>query len=430
MGVETLADHHTWPLIDSLDELGQLTRSAGADVVGLLTQKLSRPTAAYYLGKGKLQELVDRRAELGYDLVVFDDELLPRQQRNLEEALKVKVIDRSALILDIFAKRAHTHEGRLQVELAQHEYLLPRLAGQWSHLERLGGGIGTRGPGEAQLETDRRLIRRKITNLKRQLEEVRRHRALYRAQRSAEGLAIVALVGYTNAGKSTLFNALTNAQVVAEDRPFDTLDPTTRRLTLPSGQEILLTDTVGFIQKLPPTLVAAFRATLEELDEADLLLHVLDITQESAAEQSQTVEEILRDLGLNQKPRLVAFNKLDLLVPPGEVALDDEALERLPEELGFNIQGGGLISAQKEWGLRQLLQLIEERLARSMMEITVEIPYAAGHLINLFRQQGSVEHQDYGETGIRLQGKIPPRLQAVFRDFQVSSPSSLTGRTA
>ncbi len=226
-----------------------------------------------------------------------------------------KVIDRTALILDIFAKRAQTHEGKLQVELAQNEYLLPRLAGQWSHLERLGGGIGTRGPGEMQLETDRRLVERRIHRLKKELGEVRKHRTLYRTNRRRSGVPVVALVGYTNAGKSTLLNTLSGADVLVEDKLFATLDPTTRRLRLPDGQTVLLTDTVGFIHKLPPTVVAAFRATLEELEEADLLLHVVDITHKNAAEQCQTVEDILADLGLEQKPRLTLLNKVDLLGP-------------------------------------------------------------------------------------------------------------------
>ena len=287
------------------------------------------PSATHYLGKGKLAELIALKDSTSYDVVIFDDELSPLQQRHLEGLLKVKVIDRTALILDIFAKRARTHEGQLQVELAQHQYLLPRLAGQWSHLERLGGGIGTRGPGEAQLETDRRLIRQKIHHLKEQLEEVRKHRILYRQKRKRSGIPIVALVGYTNAGKSTLLNALSAADVFVEDKLFATLDPTTRRLTLPDRNVVLLTDTVGFIRKLPPTIVTAFRATLEELSEANILLHVVDLASHNAPEQCQTVEDILADLNLRDKPRITALNKIDSLLDNGKNWDEESAIDYL-----------------------------------------------------------------------------------------------------
>jgi GTP-binding protein HflX len=357
VGVGVKGARNTWPLDDSLAELAQLARTAGAEVVGTLTQRLDRPTAAYLLGKGKLEELTSLKSELGYDLVIFDEELSPAQQRNIEQVLQVKVIDRTALILDIFANRARTHEGRLQVELAQHEYLLPRLAGRWPHLERLGGGIGTRGPGETQLESDRRLIEQRIQRLKKDIEEVRKHRAMYRRRRSRLGMPIVALVGYTNAGKSTLLNTLTDTEVFVEDKLFSTLDPTTRRLSLPNDQEVLLTDTVGFIQKLPPTLVAAFRATLEELNEADLLLHVVDITQKNAAEQSQTVDDLLDDLNLGAKPRIIAINKIDLLTE------DSEVIDRYSEQFGGDNEMV-LISAAKGWGLERMLQLIADTLGK------------------------------------------------------------------
>ncbi len=362
VGVEIKSLRNTWSLDDSLAELAQLARTAGAEVLGSLSQRLDRPTAAYLLGKGKLEELASLRKEVGYDLVISDDELSPAQQRNLERALDVKVIDRTALILDIFAKRARTHEGRLQVELAQHEYLLPRLAGRWPHLERLGGGIGTRGPGETQLETDRRMIERRIQRLKKELEEVRKHRAMHRRRRARQGLPVVALVGYTNAGKSTLLNALTRAQVLVEDKLFSTLDPTTRRLTLPNKQGVLLTDTVGFIQKLPPSLIAAFRATLEELNDADLLLHVVDITLENAAEQSQTVDDLLNNLGLGQKPRVIAINKADLLM--SEAELSDEVLSQYAEKFEGTVEAVALISAERGWGLDQLLGLLADILSR------------------------------------------------------------------
>lgn len=355
--------HQSWHSEESLDELAQLAGTAGASVVGRAVQKLDTPNTATYIGKGKLEEIVSQRAPLEYDVVLFDDELSPSQQRNLEDALKVKVIDRTALILDIFARRARTREGSLQVDLAQHEYLLPRLAGQWSHLERLGAGIGTRGPGETQLETDRRLIRGRISRLKTQLDQVRRHRALYRRRRAKQGVPVVALVGYTNAGKSTLMNALTGADVLSENRLFATLDPVTRKVGLPGGGFFLLTDTVGFIQKLPTQLVAAFRATLEELTDADLLLHVVDITHPNAAEQAETVEQTLVELEVAEKPRLTVLNKVDALTTEEGApvsGLDD--LNDLARELDAEHGDALMISAVRGWGLDLLRARIEERL--------------------------------------------------------------------
>ncbi|UCH86330.1 MAG: GTPase HflX [Dehalococcoidia bacterium] len=352
-----------WTSQSSLEELAQLALTAGANVVGRSVQRLERPTPAYYVGRGKVQELASLRHRLGYGTIIFDDELSPSQQRNLEDALQIKVLDRTALILDIFAQHARTREGALQVELAQHEYLLPRLAGQWTHLERLEGAIGTRGPGETQLETDRRLIRRKIQRLKRQLEEVRQQRALYRRRRTRQGVSVVSLVGYTNAGKSTLMRALSGADVLVEDKLFATLDPVTRRIALPQGGAFLLTDTVGFIQKLPTQLVAAFRATLEELSEASLLLHVVDITHSDAAEQAQTVEDTLADLGLADKPRVTVFNKADLICGPDGLPI--EGLESVTEaraSLRYWRPDALLVSAVKGWGLTELLGRIEAAL--------------------------------------------------------------------
>jgi GTP-binding protein HflX len=306
-----------------------------------------------------VQEVVSRRAPTDYTTVIFDDELSPSQQRNLEGALDVKVLDRTALILDIFAQHARTREGRLQVELAQHEYILPRLRGQWSHLERLEGRIGTRGPGETQLETDRRLIRNKISALKRQIEQVRTQRALHRRQRARQGVPVVSLVGYTNAGKSTLMHALSGADVLVEDRLFATLDPVTRRIHLPSGGAALLTDTVGFIQKLPTQLVAAFRATLEEMEEATLLLHVIDITHPDAEQQARTVEATLAELGLTDRPRLTVLNKADLLRLADGRRRIDEGVVPTPEWAGEAI----VVSAAKGWGLDGLRERIEEGLA-------------------------------------------------------------------
>ena len=331
-------------------------------MVGKLIQRLAVPSKTHYLGRGKLDELLALKDKADCNVVVFDDELSPIQQRNLEEILKVKVIDRSALILDIFAKRAHTREGKLQVELAQHQYLLPRLVGQWSHLERLGGGIGTRGPGESQLETDKRLIQRKIQRLEKEIEQVKKHRELYRHQRRKVGIPIVALVGYTNAGKSTLLNALTAAEALVEDKLFATLDPTTRRVTLPDQRRVLLTDTVGFIRKLPPAIITAFRATLEELAEASILLHVVDLAAHNAAEQCQTVENVISELDLVAKPRITALNKIDLLLDRTQTWGEEEAIDHLSEWPQDTSANTVLISAAKRWGLTRLLEGISQVL--------------------------------------------------------------------
>ena len=367
VGVELRGRRGAWSVRDSLAELAELARSARALVVGSLSQRIDKPTHVY-LGKGKLEELQRLITAKRAGTVICDDELTPTQQRNLEKALGgVKVIDRTALILDVFAQRARTKEGRLQVELAQHEYLLPRLAGQWTHLERLGGGIGTRGPGETQIETDRRLVRRRIQKLRRDLDDVRRHRAQYRARRQEMEVPVISLVGYTNAGKSTLLNKLTKADVTAENRLFSTLDPVTRRIVTPMEREVLLTDTVGFIQKLPPAVVAAFRATLEEVQEADIILHVQDITHPNAAEQSDVVERILHDLGVSDKPRILVLNKVDLLddatgaddfdVAAAAASTADWLIADAPENRAV------FTSAQTGSGLRPLLNEIDAALS-------------------------------------------------------------------
>ena len=347
-----------WSLEDSLSELSYLTQAAGAEVAGQITQRSDR-FAQTYVGKGKVEEINELVAKEEAQVVIFDDELTPTQQRNLEAALSVKVIDRTALILDVFGRHARTYEGKLQVELAQHQYLLPRLVGQWSHLERLGGGIGTRGPGETQLETDRRLIRNRIQRISKELEGVRKRRSIYMGRRKSASIPIVSLVGYTNAGKSTLFNALSPSggknKVEAADQLFSTLDPVTRRIRLPSGGPLLLTDTVGFIQKLSPTVVAAFRATLEELSEADLLLHVVDVTHAKSAEQADVVEATLKDLGLEETPRLLVLNKMDLLPEGSDAAASQTSLGRQQQNKVF-------ISAAKGWNMESLLQEIEVQL--------------------------------------------------------------------
>ena len=356
-----------WGMEDSLIELDYLARSAGAEVVGIIRQRAERYTPTY-VGKGKLQELQELLEEERPDVVICDDELTPTQQRNLEAALQYKVIDRTALILDVFGRHARTREGQMQVELAQHQYLLPRLVGQWSHLERLGGGIGTRGPGETQLETDRRLVRRRIQKIQEELDKVRQRRNHYLERRRRAAVPMATLVGYTNAGKSTLFNALSDAGVPAEDQLFNTLDPVTRRVNLPSGGELLLSDTVGFIQKLSPTVVAAFRATLEELHEADLLLHVIDITHQKAPEQAEVVENTLTDLGLGGKPRLLVINKMDLLTDdPNEISAD--ALAGLPELTAADspaVSGRVFVSAAKGWNLPALLEAVQEHVGKAV----------------------------------------------------------------
>ena len=355
------ADH--WSSGASLDELASLAGSAGASVVGRLTQKLPQPSKTTYLGKGKLDELLALKEKLGYDTIIVDDELTPQQQNSLEEILKTKVIDRVALILDIFARRARTHEGKLQVELAQYEYNLPRLAGKWRHLERLGAGIGTRGPGESQLETDRRIIRQKITRLKKEIEDVRQQRALYRKKRQRTEMPVAALVGYTNSGKSTLLNALSKSDVLARNELFSTLDPTTRRLVLPDKKTmILISDTVGFIRKLPPSLIAAFRATLEELNEADVLVHVVDISSPHAAEQCNTVESILAELDLTGKARITVLNKIDRLLDSKRKWDEEHALQYIAEECGEPDENTALVSAEKRWGFGRLMELIGTHL--------------------------------------------------------------------
>jgi GTPase len=343
---------------DSLAELAALCRTAGAEVVGSTIQKRERPDPATYIGSGKVEEIKATQDERGYSVVVFDDPLSPSQQLNLEKAFGVKVLDRSALILDIFASRARTREASLQVELAQHEYLLPRLRGQWQHLERMEGAIGSRGPGETQLETDRRLIGQRISRLKREIEAVRRHRALQRSRRQRQGIPVVALVGYTNAGKSSLMRALAGADVFAADAPFATLDPVTRRVGAGGEEAFLLTDTVGFMQKLPTQLVSAFRATLEELGTADLLLHVVDVSSHAARAQAETVVQTLHDLDLDGVPVLTVLNKADALrVADG---MPPEREEDLPPAAEVNPLGPDdealLTSATCGWGIEALRQ--------------------------------------------------------------------------
>ena len=344
----------SWPLDESMSELDSLARTANAETVSTVTQNLSRPSRTY-LGAGKLDELRNVVAQGGIDVTIFDDELRPAQQFALEEFLKVKVIDRTALILDIFAQRASSREGRLQVELAQVEYLLPRLAGQWSHLERLGGGIGTRGPGESQIETDRRLMRRRARDLRAELEAVKQRRGAQRARRVKTDASLIAIVGYTNAGKSAIFNALVGAGVRSDDRLFETLDTTTRRLYLDSGRSATVSDTVGFINKLPTVLVEAFNATLEEVVLADLLLHVVDASDPTAAERAQVVVDLLAELELDSIPRLTVMNKIDVM--------SDEPIDSHQEDVVMT-------SATHGWGIDSLRQACDNALAVASGEQT------------------------------------------------------------
>lgn len=361
------------------------------------------------------------REELRYDVVVFDDELTPGQTRNLEETLKTRVLDRTGLILDIFAAHARTHEGRIQVELAQYKYLLPRLRRQWLHLERQGSGgagsgsgggvVGLRGPGETQLELDRRMIGHRIALLERQIEDVHRQRELYRKRRKASGTPIVALVGYTNAGKSTLLNALAGANVRAEDRLFATLDPTTRQVELGGGKQMLLTDTVGFIQKLPTELVAAFRATLEEIREADVLLHVLDITHPNAEQQTQTVLDTLRELRADDRPVLTVLNKVDKLD-----GVDEAEVGRLAEALGLP-NDYIAVSAQRGWGLEELRARIEQTLGDQMKPVQALIPYQRNDLLALWHQRGLVEEERYEADGTYVIGRVPADVAGQLARF-------------
>jgi GTP-binding protein HflX len=420
VGAEIASARNPWSAEDSLQELAMLADTAGLDVCGSIYQKVTHPYPKFFIGPGKVREVIELRDSLQADLIIFDDELTPGQTNNLEKELNSAVLDRTALILDIFAQHARTHEGRIQVELAQYEYLLPRLRRQWTHLERqagtgggtsAGGVVGLRGPGETQLELDRRLINRRIAWLKEQLADVHRHRELYRKRRRRSGVPVVALVGYTNAGKSTLLNALAGADVLAANQLFATLDPTTRQVMLPGGQQMLLTDTVGFIQKLPTQLVAAFRATLEEISEADLLLHVIDITHPNAQEQAETVEETLADLQVGKQPVLVVLNKVDQM--PG---VDEPEVATLATDLGMPADYVA-VSAQRGWGLDILRARIETMLAQEMVPLQVCIPYNRNDLVALWHERGVIEQEEYLGEGTNIQGRLPVALVEQFEAY-------------
>jgi GTP-binding protein HflX len=393
---------------DSLGELGRLAEAAGAVVVERIVQERPAPTPALYFGRGKVDEIGALVRSRGANLLISDDTLTPVQERNLSTALECKVIDRTALILDIFSQRARTSEGKLQVELAQLSYLLPRLVGQWSHLERLGGGIGTRGPGETQLESDRRLIRRRLIQIRAELDRVRVHRSLQRDRRGRAGVPIVGLVGYTNAGKTTLLNRLTGSGFPVADELFVTLDPAARLCAHPGCQPFVLTDTVGFIRKLPHQVVAAFRATLEELQEADVLLHVVDASQPNVAEQMVAVEALLGELELRDRPTILVLNKVD-------------AVEAGPDLGALAARSDGVaVSAVTGAGLAALLGRIQQALRPLTDVLSLEIPYGRGDALALCYARGRVLARADGPSGVRLDVELPRRLSAAVSSFRTS----------
>ena len=416
LAVDT-GDDTGWTAEESLTELANLATTAGADVVGAEWQNRRHVDPNWYVGKGKAEELGQARSETGFDVLIADDELSPGQQKALESLLNVKVIDRSRLILDIFAQHAQTHEGRLQVELAQLEYQLPRLTRLWTHLSRTGGGIGTRGPGESQLETDRRIIRDRIKKMKERVDQVRQQRATAARGRDRRLMPTVGIVGYTNAGKSTLLNALVGSEVArAEDKLFATLDPTSRQVKLGDGQTAIITDTVGFIHKLPHQLVDAFRATLEEVNRADVLVEVVDASDPHLREHRATVQSVLDDLGAGDKPRLVAFNKADLVE---NAARDGGAVAPA-------LAGSVLVSALTGFGLDTLRAEIAALLASLWVDIDVRVPYTAGELLARVRERGTVE-LDYGERDVRVHGRAAPSLAGELTAAAASWQASLDG---
>ncbi len=405
-----------WTAEDSLTELAALATTAGADVVGAEWQNRRHVDPNWYVGKGKAEALLQARSETGFDVLIADDELSPGQQKSLESLLNVKVIDRSRLILDIFALHAQTHEGRLQVELAQLEYQLPRLTRMWTHLSRTGGGIGTRGPGESQLETDRRIIRERIKKMKERVDDVRRQRQTAARGRDRRLQSTVAIVGYTNAGKSTLLNALVGSEVaLAEDKLFATLDPTSRQVKLGDGQAAIVTDTVGFIHKLPHQLVDAFRATLEEVTRADVLVEVVDAADTHTDEHRATVQTVLDELDAGEKPRLTAFNKADLLYPNADGSRPAPA-----------IAGSVLVSAATGFGLDTLRAEIAALLASIWEEVDVSVPYAAGELLARVRERGTVD-LEYRNGDVRVRGRMAPGLAGELRSAAERWSETLAG---
>lgn len=421
VGVEISGEDFLLPIADSVDELERLAETAGLIVVGEVEQKLSRPNPKTYIGSGKVEEIQALVDELSVELVIFDNELNPRHQRELEKIFedKVRVLDRTALILDIFAQHAETHEGALQVELAQYEYRLPRLTRAWTHLARQAGGgggrsgsggVGLRGPGEKQLEVDRREIHRRIDFLKTELDKVRAHRGRHREKRKKSRVPVVALVGYTNAGKSTLLNQISDANVYAANQLFATLDPTTRRVELPGGTVALVSDTVGFIQKLPTNLIAAFRATLEEIAEADLLLHVVDISHPSAEAQVKAVLETLKEIKADHIPIVTVLNKIDRLA---DIELANSVLDGFEDTIA--------VSALTGQGIEELLHATHRKLFESLEPIKLLLPYQEGALLALFHEQGQVEQIEHTRKGVVISGRVPGRILARFQPYNYSN---------
>jgi GTP-binding protein HflX len=423
-----------WAVEESLEEMAQLATTAGTNCVDRVIQRLPRPHPGTLLGSGKIQEIAALVNYHNCDAVIFDRELTPGQLRNLERELEVQVLDRTALILIIFGQRARTKEGRLQVELAQIEYDLPRLARQWSHLSRQRGGTQQRGEGEKQIEVDRRLLRGQKGRVEEELEKVRTHRHLHRERRKNTGSPVVALVGYTNAGKSTLLNRLAEAHSLAEDKLFATLDPMTRRVKLNGGQEILLTDTVGFVQRLPTTLVAAFRATLEEVVEADLLIHVVDAASPSVHHQIEAVELVLEEIGAGGRPMIVAFNKADKLPRDLPVVLSAHKAEpssdvplqhaSITDTLPF-----ARVSALTGDGIEDLLRCISENLVLQFVQLDVLIPYEHGELVARFHQFGMIEEESYEVAGTRIRGHMPENQVGPLLTFQCGDTGALQVRS-
>ena len=395
-----------WDLRDSMEELAELANSAGAEVVDTITQKLQKPTAPYYIGKGKAELIKDSLQDRQVTSVIFNDELSPAQGRNLENLLARKVLDRTQLILDIFAQRARSREGRLQIELAQLQYLLPRLTGMWEHLSRQTGGIGMRGPGETQLEVDRRRVQERIARLERELESVRKTRAVQRQGRKRHQWPVASVVGYTNAGKSTLLNLLTGADVVAENRLFATLDPTTRSFTLPNKQRVLLTDTVGFLRKLPHTLIESFKATLEEVSEADLLIHVVDLSHARVDEQMEAVDKVTKELDAYGKQTLIVFNKIDNL-----------ADRELAETYVKRFSGSVAISAHTGEGVNKLVQALQEALSSWRLRLHFRIPTKESALLAEIHRVGHVLELKYEGDDAVIVAHVPPHLEAKLSRF-------------
>lgn len=410
IGMEWGRNDSLWTVDDSLEELKQLADTAGATVIKKFIQKRPKPDPAFFIGRGKVQELALYAQQENIDLCIFDDELSPAQQRNIESVMGIRILDRTALILDIFAQRARTNEGKLQVELAQLQYTLPRIMGKGLMLSRLGGGIGTRGPGETKLEVDRRRIRDRIAFIKDQIEKVKAVRSLHRSKRKKNNVFEVSLVGYTNAGKSTLLNTLTNSDIYAKDQLFATLDPTTRQLTLPNKQEIIITDTVGFIQRLPHQLIAAFRSTLEVVTEADLLVHVIDVSHELYKEQAAAVHEVLKEIGAETKPVITVYNKIDKL-PPDSKLTDRLALE----------EDTVCISAAKKLNLESLQQMIESHLKSKAVEVALCIPYAETAKAAQLHETANVLEQEYTENGAVMKVILPVEDLEAYNEYILKS---------